>query len=304
MRIKIPFQAGVTQLVECDLAKVDVAGSNPVSRSMHLNTFQAAESDSPLDPVASARDIDSARETSAREIVDSAVREFGDSLAILTSFQREGLVVLDLVLGVAPRTPVLTIDTGRLPASTYDVISEVEKRYDTRVELIVPDAAEVDSMLSLYGRDLFVESVANRMLCCQVRKVRPLERYMTRNPGISALFLGLRRGQSDTRANVDFIDRTTEPIRINAIADWSADDVLCYTLDNSLPEHPLYAAGYTSIGCDPCTRAVSSGEGERAGRWWWESETDKECGIHFTPDGRAEREVDVLLRDVLAHTKR
>ena len=271
---------------------------------MHLNTFQAAESDSPLDPVASARDIDSARETSAREIVDSAVREFGDSLAILTSFQREGLVVLDLVLGVAPRTPVLTIDTGRLPASTYDVISEVEKRYDTRVELIVPDAAEVDSMLSLYGRDLFVESVANRMLCCQVRKVRPLERYMTRNPGISALFLGLRRGQSDTRANVDFIDRTTDPIRINAIADWSADDVLRYTLDNSLPEHPLYAAGYTSIGCDPCTRAVSIGEGERAGRWWWESETDKECGIHFTPDGRAEREVDVLLRDVLAHTKR
>ncbi len=258
----------------------------------------------PLDPIASAREIDSARETSAREIIATAVREFSDSLAILTSFQREGLVVLDLVLGVAPRTPVLTIDTGRLPAATYDVIAEVEKRYNTRVELIVPDPAEVEAMISLHGRDLFVESVANRMLCCQLRKVRPLERYMTRNPGISACFMGLRRGQSETRANVDFVDRSTDPFRIHAIADWSADDVLRYTVDHSLPEHPLYAAGYTSIGCDPCTRAVSPGEDERAGRWWWESEADKECGIHFTPDGRAERQVDVLLRDVLAQTKR
>src|SRR5580704_4997990 len=115
------------------------------------------KADSPLDPVASATQIDSARETSARGIVDSAVREFGDSLAVLTSFQREGLVVLDLVLGAAPRTPVLTIDTGRLPAATYDVIAEVEKRYDIKVGLIVPDPAEVDSMISLCGRDLFVE---------------------------------------------------------------------------------------------------------------------------------------------------
>jgi len=262
-----------------------------------------------LDPVASASEIESAHETPAyqamaREMIDSAVREFGDSLAILTSFQREGLVVLDLVLGVAPRTPVLTIDTGRLPAATYDVITEVEKRYATRVGLIVPDPAEIESMISLHGRDLFLEAVPNRMLCCQLRKVRPLERYLTRNPGISACFQGLRRGQSDTRANVDFIDRSTDPIRINAIADWSAEEVLRYTLDNNLPEHPLYAAGYTSIGCDPCTRAVSPGEGERAGRWWWESEADKECGIHFTPDGRAERQVDVLLREVLARTKR
>src|SRR5579862_1270987 len=96
------------------------------------------KADSSVDPVASASQIDSAHETSARQIIDSAVREFGDSLAILTSFQREGLVVLDLVLGVAPRTRVLTIDTGRLPAATYDVITEVEKRYDTRVELIIP----------------------------------------------------------------------------------------------------------------------------------------------------------------------
>ena len=263
---------------------------------MHLNTFPA-ESSIALDPVSSSRQIDS-----AREIVSRAIHEFGDGLAVLTSFQREGLVVLDLVLGAAPKTPVLTIDTGRLPAATYDIIAEVEKRYNTKVEFITPDPAEVASMVALYGRDLFEESVPNRMLCCQLRKVRPLERYMTRNPWISACFIGLRRGQSETRANVEFIDRSQEPFRISAIADWSAEDVASYTAANNLPEHPLYAAGYTSIGCDPCTRAVTEGETERAGRWWWESEADKECGIHFSPDGRAERAVDVLLRDVLAHT--
>jgi phosphoadenosine phosphosulfate reductase len=262
-----------------------------------IHTFRRKQI--PLDPVALAREIDT-----AREIISGAIREFGDGLAILTSFQRDGMVVLDLVLGLAPRTPVLTIDTGRLPASTYDVIADVEKRYRTKVELIVPDPAEVGSMVSLHGRELFLESVANRMLCCQIRKVRPLQRYMTRNPGISAYFVGLRRGQSVTRANVEFIDRSEQPFRISAIADWSADDVARYSIDNALPEHPLYAAGYTSIGCDPCTRAVAAGESERAGRWWWESEADKECGIHFTPDGRAEREVDVLLRDVLTRTGR
>ena len=261
-----------------------------------------------MDPLASVSEIDSAdetrsREIGSREVIAKAILDFPDSLAILTSFQREGLVVLDLVLGIAPRTPVLTIDTGRLPAATYDIIAEVEKRYNTTVELITPDAAEVESMISLYGRDLFEESVPNRMLCCQLRKVRPLERYMTRNPGISAYFIGLRRGQSETRANVEIVDRSTDPFRISAIADWSAADVARYTRENGLPEHSLYAAGYTSIGCDPCTRAVTAGEGERAGRWWWESEADKECGIHFTADGRAERAVDVLLRDVLSNSK-
>ena len=183
-----------------------------------------------MDPLASFSEIDSARNTtggaatdkvaSARELIAGAIREFPDGLAILTSFQREGLVVLDLVLSLAPHTPVLTIDTGRLPAATYDIIAAVEKRYNTKVELITPDSAEVASMVSLYGRDLFEESVPNRMLCCQIRKVRPLDRYMTRNPGISAIFIGLRRGQSDTRAEVELIDRSSEPARISAIADW------------------------------------------------------------------------------------
>src|ERR1019366_7869238 len=106
-----------------------------------------------------------------------------------------------------------------------------------------------------------------------------------------------------SRAEIDVFDRTSSPVKISPLASWSAEDVAGYTLEHELPEHPLYAAGYTSIGCDPCTRAVAAGEDERAGRWWWESDAAKECGLHFSADGKAERAVDVLLRDVLARAQ-
>ncbi|MDQ6665566.1 MAG: phosphoadenosine phosphosulfate reductase family protein, partial [Acidobacteriota bacterium] len=103
-----------------------------------------------------------------------------------------------------------------------------------------------------------------------------------------------------SRASVEALDRTEVVAKISPLVDWTAEQVLEYTARNGVPEHPLYAKGYASIGCEPCTRAIGAGEAERAGRWWWELEADKECGLHFSPDGRAERQVDVLLRDVLA----
>ncbi len=273
-------QAGVTQLVECDLAKVDVAGSNPVSRSN----------------ISISSGCQLTHADSARLIIQAALAEFGTSLAVLTSFQREGIVILDLVMKAAPGTPILTIDTGRLPRATDEMIAQIEARYHIAVERILPDPDEVTAMVRSQGRDLFRDSVAQRMLCCNVRKVRPLARRMD---GVAAYFTGLRRDQSESRADVEIFDRSSTPVKISPLADWSAADVAQYTLVHDLPEHPLYAAGYTSIGCDPCTRAVTAGEDERAGRWWWEMDTDKECGIHFSPDGRAERTVDVLLRDLL-----
>ncbi len=210
------------------------------------------------------------------------------------------MVILDLVLNAAPGTPVLTIDTGRLPEATHQMIASIEARYGIRVEKIRPDADEVDSMVSLYGRDLFRDSVAHRTLCCNIRKVRPLARRMR---DFAAYFTGLRRSQNEARAGVEYFDREASPVKISPLADWSAADVLAYTREKALPEHPLYAAGYASIGCDPCSRAIAAGEDERAGRWWWEQDAQKECGLHFTPDGRAERTVDILLRDVLRNTK-
>jgi phosphoadenosine phosphosulfate reductase len=242
-----------------------------------------------LDPVASAR-----------EIIASAVAEFGSSLIVLSSLQREDVIVTDLVLSVAPATRVLTLDTGRVPPATDQIIAEIERRYSTSIERIVPDPREVESMVARYGRDLFYESVPNRMLCCEIRKSRPLARGLH---GIKAFFTGLRRAQAKSRASIEVFDRSGEQVKISPLAEWTTEDVVRYTATHGLPEHPLYAAGYTSIGCDPCTRPVVAGEDERAGRWWWESpEAVKECGLHFSADGKAERVVDVLLREVLAST--
>jgi phosphoadenylyl-sulfate reductase (thioredoxin) len=236
----------------------------------------------------------------AQATIQAAIAEFGRNLVIVTSFQREGVIILDLVLGAAPRTPVITLDTGRLPAATHKMIDRIERRYSIAVERVRPDPAEVTAMVETHGRDLFRDSVAQRMLCCNVRKVRPLERRMA---SVAAYFAGIRRAQGEARADVEIFDRTSSPVKISPLAAWAAEDVAQYTRERELPEHPLYAAGYTSIGCDPCTRAVTAGEDERAGRWWWESDTAKECGLHFSADGKAERTVDVLLRDVLVRAQ-
>jgi phosphoadenosine phosphosulfate reductase len=235
---------------------------------------------------------------STHEIVSAAIREFGPSLVVLSSFQREDVVVTDLVLKAAPRTRVLTLDTGRVPPSTNQIIAQIESRYSIAVERIVPDPREVESMVALHGLDLFRDNVPNRMLCCDIRKSRPLARGLS---GLAAFFTGLRRAQAKSRAAIETFDRSSgAQVKISPLADWTTEDVLHYTREHELPEHPLYAAGYTSIGCDPCTRPVVAGEDERAGRWWWESpEAVKECGLHFSADGRAERTVDVLLREVL-----
>lgn len=234
---------------------------------------------------------------SAREIVAAAFSEFGSSLIVLSSLQREDVVVTDLALKAAPATRILTLDTGRVPPATNQIIAAIEQRYSITVERIVPDAQEVAAMVARHGPDLFRDSVPNRMLCCDIRKSRPLARGLK---GVAAYFTGLRRAQAKSRASIDVFDRSGASVKISPLADWSTEDVIHYTREHGLPEHPLYAQGYTSIGCDPCTRPVVEGEDERAGRWWWESpEAVKECGLHFSADGRAERTVDVLLREVL-----
>jgi phosphoadenylyl-sulfate reductase (thioredoxin) len=236
--------------------------------------------------------------TAARDAVAAAIQEFGSSLAVLSSLQREDVIVTDLVLTAAPQTRILTLDTGRVPPATEQIIAEIEARYSTKIERITPDPKEAESMVALHGRDLFYDSVPFRMLCCEIRKSRPLNIALS---GLNAYFTGLRRAQVKSRADIEIFDRTGVAVKISPLADWTTEDVIRYTREHNLPEHALYSAGYTSIGCDPCTRAVVADEDERAGRWWWESpEAVKECGLHFSADGKAERVVDVLLREVLA----
>lgn len=235
---------------------------------------------------------------SARAAVTAALDEFGTSLAVLSSFQREDVIVTDLVLKALPSTRVLTLDTGRIPPASNQIIAEVEQRYGIKVERLKPDPREAETMVAQHGYDLFRDSVPNRMLCCEIRKSRPLAIGLA---GLAAYFTGLRRAQAKSRAGIEVFDRSAKSVKISPLVDWTTDDVIAYTHEHRLPEHGLYALGYTSIGCDPCTRPTVAGEDERAGRWWWESEEAvKECGLHFSADGRAERTVDVLLREVLA----
>jgi phosphoadenosine phosphosulfate reductase len=234
--------------------------------------------------------------TAAPELLAWALAEFGSSLAIATAFQAEGMVILDMASRLPARVRVLTLDTGRLPEETYQMIETVRERYGIAVEMVSPDAAEVEAMVRLHGPNLFRQEVPFRNLCCEIRKVRPLERKLRE---CKAWVAGLRRGQNESRAEVRKIERIEGKFKLSPLADWTSEQVRDYIQRHGVPMHPLYAAGYRSIGCAPCTRAVQPGEDERAGRWWWEQEAAKECGIHFSPQGKAERQFDVLLSEIL-----
>jgi phosphoadenosine phosphosulfate reductase len=233
---------------------------------------------------------------SAPELLAWAIREFGDRFALVTSFQREGMVLLDMAAKLAPSVRVITLDTGRLPPETFDIMERVYERYNIRVEITLPDAEETARMVTRFGPNLFLESVGHRRLCCEIRKVRPLGRALT---GVEAYAVGLRRGQSESRGSVPKAEIIENRWKLSPLADWTAEQVTDYIREHNVPQHPLYARGYPSIGCGPCTRATHPGESERAGRWWWEQGAASECGLHFSPDGKVERTVDVLLREIL-----
>jgi len=169
------------------------------------------------------------------------------------------------------------------------VIDRMRERYDIRLDVISPDAEETRDMVAQHGVNLFYNSIALRNACCEVRKARPLERALR---GRSAWITGLRRDQSRTRSETQVAapDALHGGImKIAPLARWSRADVWDYIRANDVPYHDLYDRGYTSIGCEPCTRAIRPGEDERAGRWWWEDSDVKECSIHW-PVQRSARE--------------
>lgn len=232
----------------------------------------------------------------AEEIIAWAQDRFGRQLALSTSFQPAGMAVLDMAARRGGPFRVFTLDTGRLPEETHQMMETVRRRYGIEVEVVMPDAAEVEAMVRQHGSNLFYRSVALRTLCCQVRKVRPLERKLKE---FKAWMAGMRRDQAGSRAGIPKVDSSSEPVKIHPLADWTRVQVDDYLKRHSVPVHPLYAKGYASIGCEPCTRPAGADEEERAGRWWWEQGAAKECGIHFEPDGTSRRAVDVLLGRIL-----
>jgi phosphoadenosine phosphosulfate reductase len=216
---------------------------------------------------------------------DEALQWVSDNLhprvAKASSFGAEDAVVMDIMIKINPNFRFFTLDTGRLPQETYDIMDIVRKKYNITIEIMFPDTKEVEDMVREKGMNLFYDSVENRKLCCEIRKVHPINRILGTLDG---WITGLRRDQTEVRkdANIFQIDNGHGGIlKINPIIDWTWDQIHDYIKKNNLPYNSLLDKGYPSIGCEPCTRAIKPGENLRAGRWWWEQGEHKECGLHI-----------------------
>ncbi len=217
----------------------------------------------------------------AEELLRWAIQTFAPKLALASSFGAEDMVLIDMLAKLEPRTKMFTLDTGRLPEETYDLMERVRERYKVAIESYFPNRDAVEELERERGFYSFRRSIEERKFCCHIRKVEPLGRALA---GLDAWMTGLRREQALTRAGVDLveIDASHGSIcKLNPLAPWTEEQVWAYIREHRVPYNALHDRAYPSIGCAPCTRAVKPGEDIRAGRWWWENPDTKECGLHI-----------------------
>lgn len=222
-----------------------------------------------------------AESSSPQEILTWSIKNFQQDIALSCSFGApEGLVLLDMMHRIDPKSRVFVLDTGRMHEAAYELIDRVRERYDKDVEVIVPHAPDVEEMLGRVGMNGFYESIENRKFCCRIRKVEPMNRYLA---GLDAWVTGLRREQNVTRESTPKIEIDRghgDMVKVNPIADWTHDQVMSYVEAHNVPINRLHTEGYPTVGCAPCTRAIGPGDDIRAGRWWWENPETRECGLH------------------------
>lgn len=204
---------------------------------------------------------------------------YGEKAAFSLGFGREGMVIADQIFRHDLPIRVFTIDTGRLFQETHELHQQVLARYGRRIEVFSPDYRQVEELVSEKGPLSFYESKEDRLACCHIRKVRPLERALA---DAELWLTGLRKGQSDFRQQFEPVEWHDQHqlIKVNPLIDWTAEAIDAYLKKYKVPTNALHQKGFRSIGCAPCTRAVQPGEDERAGRWWWET-SHKECGLHL-----------------------
>ena len=221
---------------------------------------------------------------SAMEVLKWAINAYAPKIALASSFGAEDVILIDMMVKInKEKAKIFTLDTGRLNQETYDVMDAIRKKYGIQIEVYFPEQRETEEMVKIKGMNLMYESVENRKLCCEIRKVHPLNRALSKLDG---WITGLRREQAITRANIYKLEIDSSHgniAKINPLADWTNEMIWDYIHKNNVPYNKLHDSGYPSIGCEPCTRAVHRGEDPRAGRWWWEDATQKECGLHWDP---------------------
>jgi phosphoadenosine phosphosulfate reductase len=240
----------------------------------------AEQPHAPADPCELARSSEACRDLDLAQRI-AAIRSIASGRVVFTtSFGIEDQVITHAICSQAQAVDIVTLDTGRLFPQTYELWARTERQYGRRIQAFYPDRGAVEALVGRQGIDGFYTSVEARHACCAVRKTEPLWRALDR---AIAWITGLRADQSDDRAGISFaaFDHQHRLIKLNPLFDWTREQVLAFIREHGIPYNPLHVQGFASIGCAPCTRAIAPGEPERAGRWWWERDAKKECGVHF-----------------------
>lgn len=217
----------------------------------------------------------------AIDIIRYVDQKFQNETIFSTSFGIEDQVITHMLAEAESSASIFTLETGRLFPETYYVWNRTLEKYKLPIKAYYPNTQAVESLVSLKGPSSFYESVENRKECCFIRKIEPLQRAIQ---GYKVWITGIRADQSANREDMDQVewDEANQIIKIHPIFHWTLADVESFLKKNFIPYNPLHDKGFPSIGCQPCTRAVQKGEDFRAGRWWWEDKSKKECGLHVT----------------------
>lgn len=213
-----------------------------------------------------------------KTVLQKVATEFAPA-CFASSLSAEDMVLTNLILKENINIEIFTLDTGRLPEETYQLMQRIQAHYGVNLTVYYPEEIPLQAWVNTHGINAFYESVALRQACCYLRKVAPLKRALA---GKKAWITGMRSSQSVTRANLEaqVFDADNNMEKFNPLAAWETNEVWAYIQRQNVPYHALHAEFYPSIGCAPCTRAISVGEDLRAGRWWWEDQHNKECGLH------------------------
>ncbi len=217
----------------------------------------------------------------AIDIIRYVAQKYGNEAVFSTSFGIEDQVITHLLAEVKSPANIFTLETGRLFPETYYVWNRTLERYKLPIKAYYPNTHAVEELLSTKGPSSFYESVENRKECCFIRKIEPLQRAIK---GFKIWITGIRADQSANREDMSAVewDEANSIIKIHPLFHWTLADVEQFLKANGVPYNPLHDKGFPSIGCQPCTRAIQPGEDFRAGRWWWEDKSKKECGLHVT----------------------
>jgi phosphoadenosine phosphosulfate reductase len=212
-------------------------------------------------------------------VLEFFLEQYRGKIVQATSMGVEDQAITHMICSISKDVRFITLDTGRLPQETYDLVQQTCEEFNITIELIFPDYRKVQEMTNRHGINLFYKSIEHRKMCCTIRKDEPIKRALK---GQDAWICGLRKDQTVTRFFNKLVEWDPQHglIKVNPLIDWTEKQVWEYIRANDISVSVLHSRGYPSIGCKPCTRAVQPGEDSRAGRWWWEKEEHKECGLH------------------------